>query len=47
MYHTLGDVVRRSDYSVKQLILAGHVSLAAAATIAGLENGGGQKRYWI
>ena len=38
MYHKLGDVVRRSDYSVKQFTLAGHMAFAASATIAGLEN---------
>jgi hypothetical protein len=38
MYHKVGDVVHRSDYSIRQLTLAGRVALAAAATIAGLEN---------
>jgi hypothetical protein len=38
MYHRGGDLVERSDYSVKQLTLAGRVAMAAAATLAGFES---------
>jgi hypothetical protein len=39
-YHRGGDLVERSDFSVKQLTLAGRVAMAAAATLAGFESMG-------